>query len=403
LEDSDLTRIVMVSGKGGVGKTTVAAATGLAASRRGHRTLILSFDLAHSLSDSFDLRESLFGKDKGETVRVADRLDIQEIDVQEELERDWSEIYRYGASLMTGGGLEGVVAEEMAIMPGLEDVVALIRLNHYLATGEYDLIVLDSPPTAEALRFVSITSSLGWYARKRLSMDRRISGLLRPMGRLSEAMNLNLPDDSYFGALQRLFQKLEGVEEKLRDPRVTTVRLVTNPEKMVVRETQRAFMYFCLYGMTVDAVVVNRILPRSEGYFREWAESQETFTRQIEEYFDPVPVTRLPLLSHEVVGTAHLDEFARLLYGERDAAALFLQAPPYGFIKTTMGDYRLEIPLPFAEKGEIDVSRQREDLVVRIGTFKRNILLPRMIAPLEASNARMEDGKLIIEFTNANP
>jgi arsenite-transporting ATPase len=392
----------MVSGKGGVGKTTVAAATGLAAARHGHRTLILSFDLAHSLSDSFDLHESLFGKDKGRPVRVADRLDIQEIDVQEELERDWSEIYRYGASLMTGGGLEGVVAEEVAIMPGLEDVVALIRLNHYLSTGQYDLIVLDSPPTAEALRFVSITSSLGWYARKRLNVDRRISGLLRPMGRLSEAMNLNLPEDSYFGALQRLFQKLEGVEEKLRDPEITTVRLVTNPEKMVVRETQRAFMYFCLYGMTVDAIVVNRLLPRSEGYFREWAEAQEAFTHQIEEYFEPVPVIKLPLLSHEVVGSTRLDEFARLLYGERDAADLFLEAPPYGFIKTTMGAYRLEIPLPFAEKGEIDVSRQQEDLVVRIGTFKRNILLPRMIAPLEASNARMEDGKLIVEFANAN-
>jgi arsenite-transporting ATPase len=393
-----MTRILLITGKGGVGKTTTAAATGLAAAARGHRTLVLSFDLAHSLRDSFDLDAELLADHRGEPVEIADRLEIQEIDVQEELARDWSEIYRYSASLMTGGGLDGVMAEEVAIMPGMEDVVALIRLNHYLATGRYDLIVLDAPPTGEALRFVSITASLDWYVRKRLKVDRKISKLVRPMGKLSDAVNLYLPQDSYFAALQKLFERLDGVEEKLRDPEVTTVRLVMNPEKMVFRESQRAFLYFCLYGMTTDQVVVNRVLPSGEGYFKEWAEAQQQLLTEIEATFAPVPVVRMPFLSHEVVGRERLTEFAQLLHGERDPMEQRIHAPVYGFTKEESGRYRLELSLPHVADDRIDLSRQREDLVVRIGTFKRNILLPRTVAALPTAGAELRDGKLIVHF-----
>jgi len=394
-----MSRIILVSGKGGVGKTTVAAATGYASALNGHRTLVLSFDLAHSLRDSFDLDVSLFSNDRGEPVAINSHLWIQEIDVQEDLERYWSDIYRYSAGLMMGGGLDEVVAEEIAIMPGMEDIVALMRLNGYVQSGAYDVIVLDCPPTSEALRFVSFSSTLDWYVRKRLKTDRNLLKLVRPMAKMmTDAADRYIPDDSYFSAIQRLFDKLNGVEKLLLDPKVTTVRLVTNPEKMVVRETQRAFMYFCMYGMAIDEVVINRLLPEGEGYFSEWAKSQALYSRDIREYFDPVPVSSLPLLPREVVGLSQLETFAGMLYGDRDPAAVFVDLPAYGFSKSKDGSYVLKLRVPFAPKDKVDLSRKQEDLVVRIGTFKRNILLPRSIATLATVGASMRDGMLEVQF-----
>ena len=398
-----MVRIILVSGKGGVGKTTVAAATGLAAARTGKRTLVLSFDLAHSLSDSFDLDEALFSSAAGQPVRVADNLDIQEIDVQEELQRSWKDISAYTTALMVRGGLESVLAEEVAIAPGMEDVVALIRLNDYIKRGVYDVIVLDCPPTSESLRFVSITSTISWYVRRRLKQDRRLAKLVRPIAaRLSENAALSIPEDKYFEAVQVMFDKLQGVDELLRDPKVTTVRLVTNPDKMVVRETQRAYMYFCLYGITTDLVVINRLLPTGDGYFNEWAQSQQVYADGLRDYFDPVPIARMPLMAREVVGKDRLAAFSQQLFAASDAAAIMVDRPSYGFSKEGAESYRLEIKLPSVTKDKVDVSRSNDELVVRIGTFKRNILLPRMIAPLRTVGARMERDMLIVRFGQAD-
>ena len=394
-----MARIILVSGKGGVGKTTVAAATGVAAAAQGYRTLVLSFDLAHSLTDSFDLEDALFMQHRGLPVQVAERLEVQEIDVQEEMERYWSEVYRYSAELMMGGGLDAVVAEEVAIMPGMEDIVALLRLNQCVTEDRYDVIVLDCPPTSDVLRFVGYSSTLEWYARKRLKMDRQLSKLVRPLANvLTATAPQYVPDDTYFAALQRLFVNLEGVDQLLRDPKITSVRLVTNPDKMVVRETQRAFMYFCMYGMTIDAVIINRLLPLTEGYFAQWAQSQAAYAQDIRAYFDPVPVITLPFWSQEVVGMAQLETFSQQLYEDRDPAAFFMDMPSYGFIKEAAGRYRLEIKLPFVPKEQIDLSRYGEDVVVRVGTFKRNILLPRSIVPLTTVNATMEGDTLVVRF-----
>lgn len=394
-----MARIILISGKGGVGKTTVAAATGVAAAARGYRTLVLSFDLAHSLTDSFDLDEALFMQHQGLPVAVAERLELQEIDVQAEIERYWSEVYRYTAALMIGGGLDAVVAEEVAIMPGMEDIVALLRLNQCVTKDTYDVIVLDCPPTSEALRFVSFSSTLDWYARKRLKVDRQFAKLVRPLAKmLTDAAPQLVPDDNYFAALQRLFESLHGVDQLLRDPKTTSVRLVTNPEKMVLRETRRAFMYLCMYGMTIDAVIINRLLPRTDGYFAQWAELQASYAQDIREYFAPVPVIALPLFAHEVVGMAPLETLAQRLYEERDPAAFFMDMPSYGFTKEAAGQYRLEIKLPFVPKDQIDLSRHGEDVVVRIGTFKRNILLPRAIIPLRTAGATMDGDTLVVRF-----
>jgi arsenite-transporting ATPase len=392
-------RIILISGKGGVGKTTVAAATGLASARKGHRTLVLSFDLAHSLSDSFDLQTELLSRTKGLPVCICENLDIQEIDVQEEMERHWKEIYSFSASLMVGGGLEQVMADEVAIMPGMEDIVALINLNQYAQAGEYDVIVLDCPPTSETLRFVSISTTLDWYVRKRLTTDRRMAKLVRPLLRhLGEAARLYLPEDEYFATLENIFNRLKGVEELLRDPTVTTVRLVTNAEKMVVRETQRAFMYFCMYGITIDGVVINKIMPREDGYFSAWAATQLEYIEAIKSYFEPVPISKLQMFPSEVCGLEALDDFSRRLYREEDASRIFVEAPSYGFKKVNDREYSLEIGVPFAPRDQIDISRKEDDLVVRIGTFKRNIPLPRSIQNLDTAGASVEEGRLTVRF-----
>jgi arsenite-transporting ATPase len=392
-------RIILVAGKGGVGKTTAAAATGLAAAKQGYRTLLLSFDLAHSLSDSFDLEQELFSRHKGQPVRINDKLELQEIDVQEEMERQWSDIYRYSAALFAGSGLDDVVAEEVAIMPGMEDIVALIRLNECVNQNNYDVIVLDCPPTSEALRFVGITASVDWYVRKRLSGDRQFAKFIRPFAsRISETAKLSIPSDDYFAALLALFEKLKGVDELLRDPKTTTVRLVTNADKMVVRETQRAYMYFCMYHMTTDLVIINRLLPQGKGYFEKWAKAQNEYAQGIVSHFAPVPTVRVPLMSNEVVGQAQLEIMSEMIYAGKDPAGFFVDSPTYGFTKDPSGEYRLEIKLPFAPQDRLEISRVAEDLMVRIGTFKRNILLPRAIAPLKTVGANMNQSTLTIRF-----
>ena len=392
-------RIIMVSGKGGVGKTTVSAATGLAAARQGKRTLVMSFDLAHSLADSFDMEEELFLNHRGAPVKVADNLFIQEIDIQEEMEQQWQELFRVSTSLMVGGGLDHIMAEEVAIIPGMEDIVALIRLNQHYLGGEFDVIVLDCPPTGESLRFVGITSSLDWYVRKRLKIDRKISSFVRPMGGLLGEGSLLIPDDKWFDSLIRLFEGLQGIDAILRDPAITTVRLITNPEKMVVRETQRAFMYFCLYGMTIDSVVINRLLPRDDPFFEKWAQSQASYSKLITEYFDPVPVSVLPLFSNEVVGLSQLESFSELLFRGADPGKLGVESPAYGVEKRGGDGYSLRMRLPFVSKDRIDISRRREDLIVRVGTFKRNILLPRKLIGLQTAGAEFEGDNLVIQFS----
>jgi arsenite-transporting ATPase len=385
----------MIAGKGGVGKTTVAGATALAAARRGQRALVMSLDIAHSLSDSFDLDHDLFNQNKGLPTRVADNLDLQEIDVQEEIERNWANIFQYTAGLFMSTGMDGVVAEEVAIAPGMEDIIALMYLNQYTNENTYDVIVLDCPPTAESLRFVSIFATLEWYMTKRFKMDRRLARLARPI--FKQVADTPIPDDDYFNAVQRLFAQLEGVDKLLTDPTVTTVRLVTNAERMVVRESQRAYMYFSLYGITTDRIVVNRMFPDSGPFFARWTEAQATYLTEIREYFEPVPVVTLPMFPQEVIGTDRLREVADTLYGDDDPSQFYVQSPPYEFSKRD-GVRTLKLKLPFARPEDVDVSRLAEDLVIRVGSFKRHIPIPRSMQRLKTGGAKMEGAQLVVKF-----
>src|SRR6516225_8516774 len=327
-------RILLFSGKGGVGKTSLAAATGMKLAELGHRTLVMSIDPAHSLADAFDLDTELFHVETSDPLSVTDHLSIFELNIQKEIKRHWQEISSYVSSLLRTTGISGVEAEELAILPGMEELSAMMYINQYRREQRYDVIVLDAAPTAESMRFVSMPTTLDWYMKHIFPFQRNLLKAVRPIA--NRVAPIELPPDTYFGNIRDLFQKLEGVDKLMEDPQVTSVRLVTNPEKMVLRETQRAFVYFSLHGLTVDAVVVNRLLPSEirDAWFNEWHISQDTILHEIEDYFAPVPVKRVPLFSHEVLGKQRLEDLARVLYAEgEDPAAVTRTEKTYTFGK----------------------------------------------------------------------
>jgi arsenite-transporting ATPase len=391
-------RILLYSGKGGVGKTSVAAATGVHLAEMGKRTLVISVDPAHSLSDAFDRGGALFSGDTAEPLRIADRLFIQEVNINYEFKRYWGEISTYVTSILRTTGLEGVEAEEMAIFPGMEELSAMMYVNQYRKSGEFDVVVLDCAPTAESLRFVSLPTTLDWYMKHIFGFQRSMLKAVRPIAnRLSP---VELPPDSYFRNVQYLFQKIEGIDLVLEDAAITSGRLVTNPEKMVMRETQRAFVYFSLYGLTIDRIIVNRVIPASvhEGFFESWRASQQKTLHEIEQYFAPVPVHQVPMFPQEVLGYDRLREFAACLYPEgEDPSAVARTGAPYSFVRVD-DHHEVHMEIPFTEKAEIGLFKKDDDLIVEIGTVRRHVGLPTTMASLQPVKARLEGRKLIVEM-----
>lgn len=391
-------RILLYSGKGGVGKTSVAAATGLQLARLGLKTLVMSVDPAHSLSDSFALTAGLFDPRTADPFRVGENLDIQEVNIQMEIKRHWREISGYITSVLRTSGLGDVEAEEMAILPGMEELSAMMYVNQYRKSETYDVVVLDCAPTAESLRFISMPTTLEWYIKHVFPMERKILNVVRPLAnRLSP---VELPPDTYFANVKRLFEKLEGIETILGDPLLTSVRLVTNPERMVLRETQRAFVYFSLHGLTVDAIIANRVLPpeASESYFGKWRESQLGILAEMEGYFDPIPVRRVPMFREEVMGIAQLEALAASLYApDEDPSAVTREESPYAFVREN-GAYQVRVALPFATKGEVGLFKKGDELVIEVGTLRRHVGLPTTMATLHPVRATFEGKILIVEL-----
>jgi arsenite-transporting ATPase len=393
-------RIILFTGKGGTGKTTVAAATGLTLAAQGLKTLVMSVDAAHSLADSFDLPGALTDKHRGEAVPVAENLWIQEVDVTEEIGRHWKDISGYITALLAVTGVEEVLAEELAIFPGMEEVSALLYVNRYAKEKAFDVLILDCAPTGESLRFVSLPPTLDWYMTKLFRIQRNILKVARPVAK--KVANVPLPPDRYFDNVQSLAEKLDGVDALLKDPKTTTVRLVTNAEKIVIKETQRAFMYFGLYGFTVDAVIVNRLLPAKmhDPFFDKWRKTQAQFLEEAHRYFDPVPLFTLPLRDDQVLGPVALLSLGTELWAGRDAAASFRSDAPYRYTKQN-GRYVLTLDLPFVAKEDVDLAVASGDLVVRIGNVRHHVPIPRTLAGFTPSGAKVEDGKLTVRFARA--
>ncbi len=390
-------RIIIFSGKGGVGKTTVSAATGLQCAREGLKTVVISIDVAHSLSDSFELETDLHDHNRGLPRQVQENLWIQEVDIQEELDRHWGEVSKYLAALFGSSGMTGVLAGELAIIPGMEDVISLLYINQYYQQKTYDVIVVDCAPTGESLRFISMPSTLEWYIDKVFKLERSLMRVARPVAK--RITDIPVPEDEYFAAIKRLFDNLSGVDKVLLNRDVTSVRLVTNPERMVIRETQRAFMYFCLYGLIVDAVIVNKLFPHAleNGYFKDWLATQGKSMDQIHEIFDPIPVLPVNILQDEVVGMDRLLEMGRMIYQDKDPAAVLHNDTTFEVTEQD-GGYILKLRLPFVTKQYVDLFKEEGDLVIRIGSFKRHVFLPRVLSNLEPAGASLESNTLSIRF-----
>ncbi len=387
-------RILLFTGKGGVGKTTVAAATAVACARRGHRTMILSTDPAHSLADAFDCRLN------DEPVVIERNLVGQQLDARVRFEAAWAEIRDYAVEMLGWVGADAVEAEELAVVPGLDEVFALADIKDHANSGNYDVIVVDCAPTAETLRLLSLPDVLGWYMGKLFERQRKFSKFARPF--VSRLTNMPVAGDEVFGAIRRFYDRLDGVRELLTDGSITSARLVMNPQRMVVAEARRTFTYLSLFGYHVDAVVVNKVLPDVvvDPFFDEWRTEQKTQLGIIDESFEPLPVMRVPLAGREVIGSEELESLAFVLYGDVDAASRLAAIEPLR-VDAHDGVFTLSVHLPFSGKHEVELAQTDDEILIALGPYRRALVLPDSLRSRVVRSARFDDGRLAVEFVRA--
>lgn len=384
-------RIILYTGKGGVGKTSVAAATALRSADLGYKTIVVSTDVAHSLGDSFDLTLG------GEPVPVADNLWGQEVDVLRELDVYWKTVRDWLSAVMRWQGADEVVADEVAILPGMVELVGLLYINRYADQAAYDVVIVDCAPTGETLRLLSFPEMARWYMRRLFPIERRVAAAVRPLVR--GVMRVPLPGGDVFDTIQELFHQLEKMRSLLSDGALSSVRLVVNAEKMVVKETQRTFTYLNLYGYNTDLVVCNRLLPDAvgDGFFGSWKASQARYFQLIEESFASVPILRAPLLDREVVGLPTLRELAQGIFGDDDPTRVYHRGRSQEVAKEG-STYVLTLSLPFTTTDDISVTQNRDELIVQAASHRRNILLPASLAGLQVMEANKEGGTLKVRF-----
>lgn len=384
-------RVVVYTGKGGVGKTSIAAATGLLAAKRGYRTIVLSTDAAHSLGDSLQVRLA------AEPLRVTDNLWAQEIDALHEMERNWGKIQDYLSRLLSLRYLDETTLDELTVFPGTEELFSLLEICRHVREESYDLIVVDCAPTGETLRLLSYPDVLRWWMDRIFPLQRRAVRVLRPVA--EPLFSVPLPADDVFEATQALFNEVGFVHRILTDTKSSSVRLVMTPESMVISEARRSFTYLNLFGFRTDAVIVNRVVPEevTDDYFRVWKILQERHLRLIEESFGPVPIFKAPLYGQEVLGLEMLERMGRDCFGDLDPSAVFFDRWPQTI--TREGEYTvLTVVLPFVGKGEISVNRLGSELVVQVGDRRRSILLPRSLTGREVIKAKFEQDLLKVVF-----
>jgi arsenite-transporting ATPase len=384
-------RIILFTGKGGVGKTTLSAATALLSAKRGYKTLIISTDAAHSLSDSFEIQLS------NQPKRIAPQLYGQEIDTLEEIEKKWGEIKSYLTELFASQGIDTIEAEEMSIFPGMEELFSLMEIRNHNKKSDYDVIIIDCAPTGDTLRLLSAPEITGWYLKHIFPIQRTAAKAVRPVA--SRVLPFPFPEDRVFGAMKRLTSQLAEMKEILEDSKKTSIRLVINPEKMVIKETQRSFTFFNLFGYAVDLIIVNRIIPPEvqDLYFKKWKTIQSTYNRLIKECFAPVPILSSELFSQEVVGIDLLSKMAKKVYGKEDPTQIFFTQRPI-IIEKTDGGFDLSLNLPFVQKKDLDLFQKGEELHIRVGGYKRNILLPHSLLSCSIKEAKFEEERLRISF-----
>lgn len=385
-------RIILYTGKGGVGKTSVAAATALKAASSGKKVLVMSTDPAHSLSDSFAAEVG------SEPKEMAQRLYAQEMDPSSMMEEYWAEIQNYVTAVFEWQGTTDVAADELAMLPGMDELFGLLTVRRHHREGLYDALILDAAPTGETLKLLSLPDQMSWYVDKILPIQRRIASIARPLARRTRSLP-PLPEDSVFAAGQRFYDALSEVEDILTDRKNASIRLVTNAEKMVIAETRRAYTYLNLYDYGVDAVIVNRLLPEtiSDPYFSRWQEAQREHLQTIEESFSPLPILKARLFDREMYGLEVLSALSEDVFGDADPLERLYEGEAHSIVKNGDG-YEVILNLPLVEKKNLDLSKRGTELLVRIGSYKRNVLLPDSMARLSAAGARVEGDQLKVRL-----
>jgi arsenite-transporting ATPase len=383
-------RIVLNLGKGGVGKTTTSAASAVRAAALGHRTLVVSTDIAHSLADVLDRPLG------DQPVQIAENLFGQEINVVAEMRRHWQEVRPQLNAVLQREGLDAVASEELAIVPGMDELVALAQVNELSKSGSYDAVFVDAAPTGETIRLLSVPETLPWYVERMQNLGKKIPRISRPL-----AKNVIGDAGGFFEYAERLSGLVKDLRATLIDPEVASYRLVVIPERMVVKEALRAQTYLNLFGYPIDAVVLNQILPQPETddpFLAQLWEQQQGYVRWVEDSFRPLPILRAPRHAREVIGLGALDALAESLFGRRDPT-LVLYRGPTQLIEPAGDGYVMRNPMPNVEAERLNMAKRGDELFVDVGNIRREIALPRVLAPLEAAGATLRDGFLEIRFT----
>ncbi len=386
-----MTRILLFTGKGGVGKTTTAASTALRCADAGLRTIVLSTDPAHSLADAFDVELGPLA------APITSTLWGQQLDAQDRMEESWQEIQGWLREVFAWAGVDGLEAEELSVVPGLDEVFALADIKHCAESGEWDVVVVDCAPTAETIRFLSLPDILARYMERLFPVGRRINKLAAPV--LSRVTSLPVAGDEVFEATRGFYERLEGVREILTDPERTSVRLVVNPEQMVIAEARRTYTYLSLFGYRVDAVVANRLLPEgvSDPWFERWKALHVEHLQAIEDGFAPLPVLKVELAPTELIGVDALRAFGEEVYGDLDAASRLHTGQPLRILRRN-GRTTLSLDLPFADRGELELGRRGDELLVRVGPYRRAVTLPDSLRSRPVATAMLTGGRLKVTF-----
>lgn len=390
-------RVILFTGKGGVGKTTVAAATSVLCSQSGRGTLIMSTDAAHSLSDSFDM-------DIGsEPTKIEKNLWGVEIDVNEQISRNWGDIHAFLTTFLKHRGFNSIIADELAILPGMEEIFSLLAVMQYAKDERFDLVIIDCAPTADTARLLALPDIAQWYMEKVFYIERKVMRTIRPIA--ERIIDAPLPTETVYDSIEVLYRAILSVRDLLIDRSRTTIRMVVNPEKMVIKEAQRAYTFLCLFDFAIDAILVNRLLPDEieDPYYDNWKEIQAKHMASIQESFAPLPILSARFWDQEIVGYDLLLKMAKEIYGKRDAAKIFYKEKPINICQSN-GHYIMEIRMPFAQHEDMETWINGDELVIKFKNFKRNIILPRSLAKQELRKAELKDRTLKLFFqggTNA--
>jgi arsenite-transporting ATPase len=382
-------RIILYLGKGGVGKTTISAATAVRAAEMGKRTLVVSTDLAHSLADCLDQPLT------AEPVQVAEHLWAQEVNVLEEMRQQWGKVQQYIGTTLKKQGVNEVMAEEMAVIPGMDELVSLLNIYRNARDGDFEVVVIDAAPTGETVRLLSLPESFLWYVGRTSGLQRTALTMARPLLRAFVPSGVNVME-----TFQKFNDRVKALREVLIDPEISSYRLVVNPEKMVIKEALRAETYLALYNYPIDGVVCNRVFPKGDyqdGLVQHLVASQERYRQQIYDTFQPLPIWEAPYQAEEILGVKALGKLAHLLFGEDAPTRVFYRGPVQEVVKEGQG-YVLRLPLPHVELDKVVLTKKMDEMIVEVGNFKRELTLPAVLAPMEAKVARFVNKHLEIHF-----